>query len=248
VELPRYKNEERQDYVLCRTAEGLLELAQLGVAEIHTFGSRYPRVDRADRLTFDLDPDPDLPWTQVRDAALTVRELLDRIGFESFVKTTGGKGLHVVAPLRAPLPDWDLAKRFTRAVSEYLAQSAPGVFVAKAGERNRVGRIFVDYLRNGYGATTVAAFSPRWRPGVRISVPLRWGELSRAQSMPVMGLREAARALARWRADPWRGYAEVRQTLRETAIARIAPQRPARRAAARKSATSADRIASSPPP
>ena len=155
------------DFVVCDSPEGLLHLAQVGAVELHSWGAVMPKPTQADRLTFDLDPGADLPYPPLRDAALAIRKLMKDLGLESWVKTTGGKGLHVVVPLAAPLPDWDTAKEFARSVTLFMERLAPTMFTSKTGERNRKNKIFVDYLRNGFGATAVAAFSPRWRPGRR---------------------------------------------------------------------------------
>jgi bifunctional non-homologous end joining protein LigD len=127
-------------------------------------------------MTFDLDPGEGIDWQQMQEAALLVRVLLDELGLPSFLKTSGGKGLHVVVPLRRQF-GWDEVRGFSRAVVEHLARTVPERFVAKSGPRNRVGRIFADYLRNGFGATTVSAWSARARPGMGVSVPLAWEEL-----------------------------------------------------------------------
>ena len=153
------------DFVVCDSPEGLLHLAQVGAVELHSWGAVMPKPTQADRLTFDLDPGAELDYPPLRDAALAIRKLMQDLGLESWVKTTGGKGLHVVVPLSAPRPDWDTAKDFARSVTLFMERLAPTMFTSKTGEQNRKNKIFVDYLRNGFGATAVAAFSPRWRPG-----------------------------------------------------------------------------------
>ena len=165
------------DFVVCESTEGLLHLAQVGAVELHSWGAVMPKPTHADRLTFDLDPGADLPYAPLRDAALAIRKLMQDAGLESWVKTTGGKGLHVVVPLTKPLPDWDTAKEFARSVTLFMERLAPTMFTSKTGERNRKKKIFVDYLRNGFGATAVAAFSPRWRTGVGVSTPVSWDEI-----------------------------------------------------------------------
>jgi bifunctional non-homologous end joining protein LigD len=155
------------DFVVCESPEGLLHLAQVGAVELHSWGAVMPKPTHADRLTFDLDPGEGLPYAPLREAALAVRKLLQDRGLESWIKTTGGKGLHVVAPLTGPLPDWDTAKEFSRSLTLFMEKLAPTMFTSKTGERNRKNKIFIDYLRNGFGATAVAAYSPRWRPGRR---------------------------------------------------------------------------------
>lgn len=155
---------------------GLLGAAQMNVIELHTWNATSRAIDRPDRMTFDLDPGEGVAWPQIQEAALLVRTLLDELGLPTFLKTSGGKGLHVVVPIRHQY-GWEAVKGFSQAVVAHLAQTIPERFVAKSGPRNRVGKVFVDYLRNGFGATTVSAWSARSRPGLGVSVPLAWDEL-----------------------------------------------------------------------
>jgi bifunctional non-homologous end joining protein LigD len=173
-----------------------------------------------------------------------VKKMLDLLGLESFLKTSGGKGLHVVVPL-TPTEPWgyDEVKDFSQAVVQHLARTIPQLFVARSGAQNRVGRIFVDYLRNGTGATTIAAFSARARPGLGVSVPLRWSELRTIERADQWNVRTVHERLARLKSDPWKGYEEVRQTpdaawerLREEAGPALKSPPPARTRSARPSA------------
>jgi bifunctional non-homologous end joining protein LigD len=154
----------------------------------------------------------------MREAALAVRKLLSEHGLESWVKTSGGKGLHVVAPLTRPLPDWDMAKEFARSVTRFMERLAPKMFTSKTGERNRKGKIFIDYLRNGFGATAVAAYSPRWRPGVGVSTPVDWAEIDEDVRGTHFNLHNVPERLAKQRKDPWKGYWEARQALTRSAV------------------------------
>ncbi|MGJ7543217.1 DNA ligase D [Variovorax sp. LT1R16] len=156
--------------------EGLLSATQLNVVEFHTWNAVSAAIDKPDRMTFDLDPGEGVPWERVQEAALLTRTLLEEVGLVGFLKTSGGKGLHVVVPIRRHF-GWDAVKSFSQALVVHLAQTIPDRFVAKSGPRNRVGKIFVDYLRNGFGATTVSAWSVRARPGLGVSVPVAWDEL-----------------------------------------------------------------------
>ncbi|MEP6823522.1 MAG: DNA ligase D [Ramlibacter sp.] len=156
--------------------EGLLSAAQMNVIEFHTWNGVKSSLAKPDRMTFDLDPGEGIGWPQVQEAAMLVRSFLSELGLPSFLKTSGGKGLHVVVPLKKQF-DWDTVKSFSQAIVQHLAQTIPQRFVARSGPKNRVGKIFIDYLRNGYGATTVVAWSARARPGLGISVPVRWDEL-----------------------------------------------------------------------
>ena len=155
---------------------GLLSAAQMNTLEFHTWNGVATSIAKPDRMVFDLDPGDKVTWPEMQEAALLVRTLLEALSLLPFIKTSGGKGLHVVVPLKK-LHDWDTVKGFSRAVVQHLAKTIPQKFVAKSGPKNRVGKIFVDYLRNGFGATTVSAWSARARPGLGVSVPIAWDEL-----------------------------------------------------------------------
>lgn len=161
--------------VVC-DAVGLSQLAQLNMIELHTWNATRDRIDRPDQISFDLDPGKEVEWSSMQEAALLLRSFLEELGLPSFVKTSGGKGLHVMVPIIRRY-EWDAVKGFARDVVRHMADVLPQRFSAKSGPRNRVGRIFIDYLRNGFGATTVAAWSLRARPGMGISVPLHWEEV-----------------------------------------------------------------------
>jgi bifunctional non-homologous end joining protein LigD len=210
------------DFVVCDSVEGLLHLAQVGAVELHSWGARMPRPTHADRLTLDLDPGAELPYPPLRDAALAIRKLLEDLGLESWVKTTGGKGLHVVVPLTKPLPDWDTAKEFTRGITRFMERLAPTMFTSKTGEKNRKKKIFVDYLRNGFGATAVAAFSPRWRPGVGVSTPVSWDEIDDDIRGTHFNIHNVPARIAKQRKDPWAGYWKCTQSLTKSILTAMA--------------------------
>jgi bifunctional non-homologous end joining protein LigD len=211
----------RRDYFVCADERGLASLAQVGAVELHTWGSSRPDPLRADRLTFDLDPDPSLDWRTVADAALVVRALLQDLGLESFCKTTGGKGLHVVAPLTGRKPDWQAARTWSRTVADFVARGLPDRFTATSGAKNRQGKIFVDYLRNYVGASAVAAWSPRLRAGVPVSMPIAWRDVEGSDD--VRGTRFALRELVRGALprDAWAKYARVDQSLDPKVLAKL---------------------------
>ena len=189
---------------------GLLSLVQADVVEIHAWGSKSENIDHPDRLIFDLDPGEEIPWRAVVEAALEVRHRLESTGLKSFVKTSGGKGLHVVVPVE-PRADWDRAKAFTAAIAKAMTEARPDRYVATATKRARRGRIFVDYLRNGRGATAVAPYSTRALPQASVSTPLEWQELSddiRSGHFTVDNLRQRIEFLKR---DPWEGFFTLRQ-------------------------------------
>jgi len=163
------------------TAEAIMSAVQMNVVEFHTWNAVKTSIGKPDRLMLDLDPGEGVQWPTMQQAANLVRVLLQEIGLQSWLKTSGGKGLHVVVPLRKQY-DWDTVKRFSQAVVQHLARTLPQLFVAKSGPKNRVGKIFADYLRNGFGATTVCAWSARARPGLGISVPVTWDELDKLTS------------------------------------------------------------------
>jgi len=192
--------------------DGLIDLVQASVLEIHPWGSTAAHLEKPDRLIFDLDPGEDVPWSAVIAAALEVRSRLDAVGLKSFVKTSGGKGLHVVLPLE-PSVGWDEAKAFTQSIAEAMAKSEPERYVARMTKSARRGRIFVDYLRNGRGATAVAPYSTRALPLASVSTPLAWDELAegiRADHFKIDNLRQRLDVL---KAEPWPDFFTMRQRL-----------------------------------
>jgi bifunctional non-homologous end joining protein LigD len=191
---------------------GLISLVQAGVLEIHPWGATVDVPDKADRLIFDLDPGDDVAWQAVIDGALDVRERLKAIGLESFVKTTGGKGLHVVVPLEADT-GWTEVKAFCKSIAESMAGDSPDRYVATMAKKIRTGRVFVDYLRNGLGATAVAAYSTRSRPGAPVATPLTWDELGPEVRGNHFNVSNVGRRLQNLAADPWAGFFEVRQSV-----------------------------------
>ncbi len=194
------------------SAQALVGCAQMNVIEFHTWNSKVAAIDRPDRMIFDLDPGEGTKWEHVREAAEFVRVLLDELGLRCWLKTSGGKGLHVVVPI-APRLDYATVKAFSGAVVQHLARVLPSRFVARSGAANRVGRIFVDYLRNGHGATTAAAFSARARPGLGVSMPIGWDQLADVRSGAQWTIANARDHLSFQRADPWAGYGRARQGL-----------------------------------
>lgn len=186
------------------TAQAVLSAVQMNVVEFHTWNAVKTAIDKPDRMLFDLDPGEGVPWKSVQRAARLLHVMLDEIGLQSWLKTSGGKGLHIVVPLRRQY-DWDTVKAFSQAIVQHLAKTLPQLFVAKSGPKNRVGKIFADYLRNGFGATTVAAWSARARPGMGVSVPLAWDELD---DVPASDAWTVANIHTRLDVgdSPWDGY------------------------------------------
>ena len=191
--------------------DGLLSLVQAGVLEVHVRGSTVAHLGDADRLVFDLDPGPGTDWKDVVAAARDVRARLAQIKLKTFLKTSGGKGLHVILPIK-PTP-WEEAKEFCHAVANAMAQDAPNRYVATATKSKRKGRIFIDYMRNSREATAVAPFSTRARPGAAVSTPIDWSELGTLKSADYYTVKTLPQRLARLRKDPWAGIGRVKQSL-----------------------------------
>lgn len=199
-------------YPVIENAAGLIALVQIGVLEIHPWGSTVKKLETPDRLTFDLDPDPGLPWPQVAAAALEMRETLKELGLESFAKTTGGKGLHVVVPL-VPRLGWPEIEAFSKRLAETLAGRAPERYTTNPAKRARIGLIFIDYLRNSRGATAIGACSPRARANAPVATPLFWEEVERAVQPDAFTVRTLSRRLAALPEDPWAGIGVLRQSV-----------------------------------
>ena len=191
--------------------QGLLSAAQWNMIEIHTVNATQPSLKKPDRMVFDLDPGDGVPWRQVQEAAQLVYAFLTQLGLQAFLKTSGGKGLHIVVPLRK-VHGWDTVKGFSHAIVMHLATTIPERFVAKSGPKNRVGKIFVDYLRNSAAATTVCAWSARARPGLGISVPVSWSELHSLRSADQWSVRTVHKRLDHGNA-PWSTYKTAAQGL-----------------------------------
>jgi bifunctional non-homologous end joining protein LigD len=188
-------------YLYIEDLPGLIALVQMGTLEIHPWGVTVARPDRPDRIIFDLDPGEGLGFAEVVKAAKEVRERLRLLGLESLVKTTGGKGLHVVVPIE-PVTEWREAKAFAKRVSELIAADAPERYLTKIAKAERTGRIFIDYLRNDPTSTAVGPYSTRSRPGAPVAMPLRWDELKRSLDPAAFTVRTVPNKLRR-RADPW---------------------------------------------
>ena len=206
-------DDESPPFIRVSDVRDVVRAVQNGSYEFHTWGSSFPRLERPDRITLDLDPDTDLPWPALQDAAERVRALLDSLDLCWFVKTTGGKGLHFIVPLTRR-HTWPEARAFARAIADHLTRRAPTLFIAQAGKELRAGRVYVDYLRNAEGATAVAAYSLRARPGLPVSMPVAWSELG---AEDVRGehftIDNAEATIARRAADPWADYDRSRRTI-----------------------------------
>jgi bifunctional non-homologous end joining protein LigD len=207
------RNEKGEEEVLLvRDIKGVVSLVQAGVLEIHPWGATMADIEHPDRITFDFDPAEDVAWGTVIDGARELRERLRAVGLDSFAKTTGGKGLHVVVPL-LPEAGWDEVKSFARQMAEAMEADNPGRYLTKATKKDRKGRIFIDYLRNGRGATAVAAYSTRARPGAPVSTPLSWDELSPAIRSNHFTVTNLPSRLAALPEDPWASMSKLKQRL-----------------------------------
>jgi bifunctional non-homologous end joining protein LigD len=206
------------EYLVVDSLASLIGLVQIGILEIHTWNSVVKRLEQPDRVVFDLDPGPGVEWAQVIECARVIREALHTLELESFVKTTGGKGLHVVAPL-VPGPSWDEASAFAGAVADTVARANPRRYITSMAKAERRGKIFIDYLRNIRGATSVAAYSTRATPQATMSVPLTWDELSTKITSDHFTIANVPQRMAGLTADPWAAYWRTRQSLPKTTAA-----------------------------
>jgi bifunctional non-homologous end joining protein LigD len=211
VEIPKAKGDATETYVTVHSAEGLAGLAQMNVLEIHPWGSTNLDLEHPDRIIFDLDPDEAVSWSTLCEGALEVRERLKKLGLQSFVKTTGGKGLHVVAPIR-PTLEWERIKAFTHAFTLQMEQDNSKMYISKMTKAARKNKIFVDYLRNEREATAVAPYSSRARLGMASALPLEWAELKGSKA-PKFLIGEFADWSERLHKDPWKAMLSSEQEI-----------------------------------
>jgi bifunctional non-homologous end joining protein LigD len=213
------KHGKIEPYITLSTAQALTGLAQMGVLEIHPWGSRNDDLEHPDRLIFDLDPDEALGWDVLTDAAKEVRKRLKSIGLESFLKTTGGKGLHIIVPI-APKLAWPEAKEFAHRFVSLMEKEEPSLYLTKMTKAARKGKIYLDYLRNERGATAVAAYSPRARAGCPVSLPLKWSELKLSER-PVFRVAEFDNWKMRLKTNAWKSMEGMKQSLTAKALASL---------------------------
>ena len=206
------EKESTSNYLVINDLAGLVWLAQSSSLELNVWGSKIDDIERPDRIVFDLDPDVDVPWPVVVDSAKRFRDVLRSVGLESFVRTTGGHGLHVVAPIQRR-SRWDEVKAFSHAVATSIEASEPNRYTSKMSKAARKGKIFIDYLRNQRGATSIACYSPRARPGAPIATPLHWNELNSDVHSDRFRIGNISARFSELLQDPWKEMFTVRQSL-----------------------------------
>jgi bifunctional non-homologous end joining protein LigD len=197
----------------------------MDVLEVHTWNATVDHLEKPDRVVFDFDPGPGVRWEKVIEAARLVRSLLRRVGLESFVKTTGGVGLHVVAPLE-PRAGWDECLDFARAMAHAMVEIDPGTYTASMAKSARAGKIYVDYLRNHRAASSVAAYSTRAKPNASVSVPIAWEELRPSLAPDAYTVQNVLARMRGLKKDPWAGYDALKQRLKVPKG--LSPGRPSR--------------------
>jgi bifunctional non-homologous end joining protein LigD len=216
IAVPNRKTGKEEEFLTLDSAEGLVGLAQMGVLEVHPWGSRNEALDWPDRIVFDLDPDAAIPFPVLAETARAFKQRLEGFKLESFLKSTGGKGLHVVAPVE-PEHKWETIKKFAHALVLEMEAQQPELCITKASKSERKNRIFLDYLRNDREATSVAPFSPRARSGAPVAMTLAWSELKTGK-MPVFRVADFGDWLERLARDPWEAMPRVKQRLNAEAL------------------------------
>ncbi|MBV8536963.1 MAG: DNA ligase D, partial [Alphaproteobacteria bacterium] len=218
IRLIRVPGEEKP-YISVGDAAGLIAMAQMGAVEFHPWGCTSADIMHPDQITFDLDPAPDVPFARVVDAAKELRRRLEALGFATYPKTTGGKGLHVVVPLK-PKADWAEVKAFAKALCQTMVADSPDEYVLTMAKKERTGRIFLDYLRNDLTASAVSAWSPRGRARAPVAVPLAWTAVTQALDPKAFGIRTLKAALKR--ADDWADFDRRRVALTSALLKKAA--------------------------
>ena len=205
-------------YLLLNSAEALVSAAQIGALELHIWGARADMLEKPDRFVIDLDPDEGLSFDDVKTAALEVRGVLQSAGLESFPLLTGGKGIHVVAPLERRR-EWPDIKAAARGLARRMEEADPARYVSEMSKKKRKGKIFIDWLRNERGATAVCPYSLRARPGAPVATPVRWDELTSLKAANTYTLANIRQRLSKLKADPWEGYGQTRQSISNAVLA-----------------------------
>lgn len=209
IRISSFRNDSENTYFYVVDEAGILEEVQLGTLEFHLWGSKAGKVESPDYMVFDLDPDPKIELDRVRDGARDLKKILQKLGLKSFLKTSGGKGYHVVVPISG-CRSWEKFRDFARSIAQYMEETWPERYTSNVRKKSRRGRIFIDWLRNGRGATSVAPYSLRARPGLKISMPIAWSELDKVKPDEI-DMAAARRRLKR--VDPWTDFFSLEQRL-----------------------------------
>jgi bifunctional non-homologous end joining protein LigD len=203
------------EYLVADTVSAVVALAQMGIVEIHTWNSTDDDIERPNRIVWDLDPGPQVSWKETAAAATMLRDLLKALKLKAWLKTTGGRGIHVVVPI-VPSRDWPECLSFSRDVSEALVRTSPALFTTTFKKLGRERKILIDFMRNNRTNTSVCAYSPRARPGAHVSTPIDWTELDTAPDRwTLLTIRQRLRRL---RKDPWAGYWDTKQRISKTSL------------------------------
>jgi bifunctional non-homologous end joining protein LigD len=201
-------------YITMRAPAGVIDLAQYGVLEIHCWNARLPNIENPDQVVFDMDPDPEVGFAGAVQAAKRIKPILEKLGFIPFVKTTGGKGLHVVVPIK-PTVTWDELREFSAAISTLMARQYPGDYVTTMSKAKRKGKVFIDYLRNTREASAIAPYSTRSREGAPVSVPIAWSELTARFDPAKFTIKTVPKRLAKLKSNPWHSFEKSRRGLKK---------------------------------
>ena len=207
-------------YMMANSEAALVALLQMGALELHPFGSSAPKLGCPDRLVFDFDPDDGISWTTLVEGVQLLKTLLEELGLKTYIKTTGGKGLHVVVPIK-PSFGWDEIKQFTKSIAELLVQSFPERFTSVISKSKRTGKIFIDYLRNGEGATAISAYSLRARENAPVATPIEWDELSTDILRDHFNVKNVPERLRKLKKDPWADFFEVKQSITKAMMKKV---------------------------
>jgi bifunctional non-homologous end joining protein LigD len=209
---PVHYKDKKDTAIVIESKKDVIEIVQAGTIELHGWGARFKTITKPDLIVFDLDPESEELWPRVVETAHLIRDMLERLGIKSFAKVTGGKGLHVQAPIQ-PRYEWDTIKDFTKSLMRVLEQEEPKHYTTNMSKAKRHGRIFLDYLRNGYGATAVIPYSLRARKTPTVALPVAWSEVKASLSPSQFELRDVVKMITK-RKDPWAGYWNLRQRIK----------------------------------
>jgi bifunctional non-homologous end joining protein LigD len=211
-QVPIPGGESKKPYLYVDSETGLFGLVQIGTLEIHDWGVSLRHIDKPDRIVLDLDPDEDFPLAMLKAAAVEVREFLADLGLKSFLKSTGGKGLHLVAPIQSKL-GWGEVKPFAKAIADALVAARPDRYTANPLKKTRQNKIFVDYLRNQRGGSAIVNYSTRAKKGAPVACPLRWDELKGLKAASPYTVKSLPSRLSALKRDPWEGFFATRQSI-----------------------------------